>query len=91
MNMLALSAAPNYQDFTLIDGTSLSKKSTCDGCGYCLGHLPPDLRAPWLRVFFVILYKVTVKLLVCLSWVCQKQWVNDKIVAYIMYILLQDF
>ena len=58
LRMLGLCAAPNERDFPYLhhgDEKSLSKWRECS---YNLGHLPPSLRAPWLRVFFVILYKV---------------------------------
>ena len=59
LRMLGLCAAPNERDFPYLHEKSSSKWRECS---YNLGHLPPSLRAPWLRVFFVILYKVHVHL-----------------------------
>ena len=54
LKMLGLCAAPNERDFPHLHQVLPKWRE----CGYNLGHLPPGLRAPWLRVFFVILYKV---------------------------------
>ena len=62
LRMLGYSAAPNQKDFPPhlfhSDDRLLTRDATWKECGYNLGYLSPSLQAPWLRVFFVILYKV---------------------------------
>ena len=60
LKMLGLCAAPNERDFPYLHHGAEKPLSKWTECSYNLGHLPPSLRAPWLRVFFVILYKVRV-------------------------------
>ena len=60
LKLLGYSAAPNQNDFPhlLLDDRQVTRESAWKECGYNLGFLQPKIQAPWLRVFFVILYKV---------------------------------
>ena len=60
LKMLGLCVAPNERYFPYLHHGDEKLSSKWTECSYNLGHLPPSLRAPWLRVFFVILYKVHV-------------------------------
>lgn len=56
LRLLGYSAAPTLSDFPhmVVD----DKQLRWTQCSYTLGSLPPNLQVPWLKVFFVILYKV---------------------------------
>ena len=56
LQLLGYSAAPVQTDF--LHMTMDDKQLKWRQCFYTLGSLSPKLQAPWLRVFFVILYKV---------------------------------
>ena len=55
LKLLGYSAAPSQADYKV---EQEEKSSSSHGPSYALGALPSHLQAPWLRVFFVILYKV---------------------------------
>ncbi len=54
LKLLGYSAAPDMADFKAEQEEKASASPS-----YTLGALPHHLQAPWLRVFFVILYKVS--------------------------------
>ena len=68
LKILCFCAAPNQSDYVQLKLEdklqSRDAHSQVKGCPYSLSSLPPHLQAPWLRVFFVVLYKVCVCVLV---------------------------
>jgi hypothetical protein len=59
LRLLASSAAPTVDDYRRFE---VEERQSGVGAGpsYGLGCLPLHMQAPWLRVLFVILYKVCV-------------------------------
>ena len=57
LKLLAYSAAPDMERYTKFEQEE--RHASSGGPEYGLGALPSHLQAPWLRVFFVILYKVS--------------------------------
>ena len=55
LKLLSYSATPTSEEFQL----DQDDKSSSSGPSYGLGALPTHLQAPWLRIFFIILYKVS--------------------------------
>ena len=53
LRLLGYSAAPDMEDFRF------EQEDKSSGPSYGLGCLPRHLQAPWLKVFFIILYKVS--------------------------------
>ena len=63
LQLLCYSAAPNREDFVSSDHEDRPSRQDPQ---YGLAHLPCHLQAPWLRVCFVILYKV---------WLLWRLWI----------------
>ena len=63
LRLLCYSASPNIEDFLRLEQEERQQGSGT-GPAYSLGDLPAHLQAQWLRVYFVILYKVIMYLCV---------------------------
>ena len=68
LKLLAYSAAPDMERYTKFEQEE--RHASSGGPEYGLGALPSHLQAPWLRVFFVILYKVSTRACIYYIYVC---------------------
>ncbi len=72
LKLLCYCAAPNQSDYVQLKLEDRLREPHLPpkGCPYSLSSVPPHLRSPWLRIFFVILYKVCVCLWICVFGGC---------------------
>ncbi len=62
LKLLCFCAAPNQSDYVQLKLEERLREPhlPLTGCPYSLSSVPSHLQAPWMRIFFVILYKVRV-------------------------------